>query len=142
MNERSVARFRAGLIFSFLFLLMALLAGRLFWIQVVQHEHYASISRGQHLVREVDPAPRGSFLDRAGRALAARRTLPSVVVDPLHLADPEAAATALAAALSVDRDSLLARIRKGGRFAWVRRAVDDPAAVEAARGPGKGRPAG
>ena len=133
MNERSVARFRAGLIFSFLFLLMALLAGRLFWIQVVQHEHYASISRGQHLVREVDPAPRGSFLDRAGRALAARRTLPSVVVDPLHLADPEAAATALAAALPVHRDPPLARTRMGGRFAGARRAVDAPAAVAAAR---------
>jgi cell division protein FtsI (penicillin-binding protein 3) len=134
VNERSVARFRASLIFSFLFLLLGLLAGRLFFIQVVQHEHYASISRGQHLVREVDPAPRGSFLDRAGRPLATRRSLPSVALDPLHLADPGAAAAALSSALSVDRDALLQRILRGERFAWVRRAVDDPAAVEAVRG--------
>ncbi|MCK6481639.1 MAG: penicillin-binding protein 2 [Planctomycetaceae bacterium] len=134
MKEPVVARFRASLIFSFLFLLLAALAGRLFWIQVVQHDHYASLSRGQHLVREVSRAPRGSILDRAGRPLAARRRLPSVAVDPKFLADPEAAAAALSAALGVDREALLARIRKGSRFAWVRRAVDDPAAVEAVKG--------
>lgn len=131
MEERIVARFRASLLFTFLLSLLGALAVRLFWLQVVDHGRYAAASRSQHLAREKDPAPRGDILDVRGRALATTRRVPSVAVDPSRLRDPEAAATALADALSVDRAALLARlVRPESRFAWVRRAVDDPAALE------------
>jgi cell division protein FtsI/penicillin-binding protein 2 len=140
MEERVVARFRASLVFSFLLVLLAGLSGRLFWIQVVQHGRYMTASNGQHIDREKEQAPRGNILDRRGRVLAESRLLPSVAVDPSLLADPEAAATALAEALDVDRETLAKRLAGGGRYAWVRRAVDDPEALDRVRALKLGKP--
>jgi cell division protein FtsI/penicillin-binding protein 2 len=134
MEERVVVRFRACLVFTFLLAVFAALAGRLFWVQVVEHGTYLAASRDQHLDQEPDLAPRGDILDRLGRPLATSRLLPSVAVDPKHLADREKAALDLGAALGVDPELLRRRFANpASRFAWVRRAVDDPEAVARAR---------
>jgi cell division protein FtsI (penicillin-binding protein 3) len=134
MEERVVSRFRANLVFAFLLSLLGALGLRLFWIQVIRHGSWLEASRNQHLDRDRDPAPRGAILDVRGRELATSRLLTSVAVDPSLVEDREAAATALAEALEVDRDALLRRM--GGprcRFAWVRRGIDDPEAVAKVR---------
>jgi cell division protein FtsI/penicillin-binding protein 2 len=131
MEERIVSRFRASLVFTFLLVLLGALAGRLFWIQVVEHGRYMAASRSQHLEKERDPAPRGAILDARGRELATSRVLTSVAVDPELVEDREQAATALAEAMGVDREALLKRMSAPKcRFAWVRRGVDDPEALD------------
>ncbi len=133
MEEKVVCRFRASLVFTFLLTLLGALTVRLFWIQVVEHGTYLQASRSQHVERAKDLAPRGALLDRRGRELAVSRLLPSVAVDPSRLADPDAAATALAGLLGTDAEALRKRFKPDGRFAWVRRAVDDPAAMDRVR---------
>jgi len=134
MEESAVVRFRACLVFTFLLGVLGALAGRLFWVQVVEHERHLAASRSQHIESEREPAPRGDLLDRHGRPLATSRLLPSVAVDPAHLRDPAEAAVLLAGALGVDPEPLARRLAVPGcRFVWVRRGVDDPDAVARAR---------
>ncbi|HEU4394278.1 MAG TPA: penicillin-binding protein 2, partial [Planctomycetota bacterium] len=134
MNESAVVRFRACLVFTFLLGVLGALAGRLFWVQVVEHETHLAASRSQHIESEKELAPRGDLLDRHGRPLATSRLLPSVAVDPEHLRDRAEAAALLAAALGVEPEPLARRLATPGcRFAWVRRGVDDPEAIARVR---------
>ena len=49
--------------------LMLLLAGRLFYLQVVQHDYYVELSQGNRVRRDPIPASRGLILDRHGTVL-------------------------------------------------------------------------
>ncbi|MFZ2508694.1 MAG: penicillin-binding protein 2 [Steroidobacteraceae bacterium] len=50
--------------------LMLLLAGRTFWLQVMQHEYYAELSQGNRARIEPLPPNRGIIYDRSGRVIA------------------------------------------------------------------------
>lgn len=50
--------------------LILLLAGRAFWLQVLQHEHYAELSQGNRARIEPLPPNRGIIYDRVGRVIA------------------------------------------------------------------------
>ncbi|MHC4922563.1 MAG: peptidoglycan D,D-transpeptidase FtsI family protein [Planctomycetota bacterium] len=133
MEERVVARFRASLVFTFLLMVFGALSGRLFWIQVWNHEAYAKASARQQVERLKVPAARGDLLDRRGRILATSRLVPSLAVDPKVLKAKKIVrpvAAALARVTGVDEARLLRRIVKGHRFAWVKRCIEDPLVVE------------
>ena len=48
----------------------AVLAGRAFWLQVAQHQHYLELSQGNRARIEPLPPNRGIIYDRAGRVIA------------------------------------------------------------------------
>lgn len=50
--------------------LLLLVGLRLFWLQVVEHEHYAGLSQGNRVRIEPLPPDRGLMLDREGRVIA------------------------------------------------------------------------
>ncbi|MGQ0428660.1 MAG: penicillin-binding protein 2 [Gammaproteobacteria bacterium] len=50
--------------------LVLLLSGRAFWLQVLQHDHYLELSQGNRARIEPLPPNRGIVYDRAGRILA------------------------------------------------------------------------
>jgi penicillin-binding protein 2 len=60
------AMFAAGIVVA----LVLLLAGRAFWLQVLQHQHYFELSQGNRARIEPLPPNRGLILDRAGRIIA------------------------------------------------------------------------
>lgn len=60
------AMFAAGIVV----VLILLLAGRAFWLQVLQHQHYFELSQGNRARIEPLPPNRGLILDRAGRVIA------------------------------------------------------------------------
>ncbi len=51
-------------------LLLALVAGRLLWLQVVRYQYYAELSQGNRVRIEPLPPDRGIIYDRKGRILA------------------------------------------------------------------------
>ncbi len=51
-------------------LLVLLLAGRAFWLQVLQHDHYLELSQGNRARIEPLPPNRGLIVDRTGRVIA------------------------------------------------------------------------
>lgn len=63
------------------YLLLLLFAARLWQLQVVQYEQYATRSQGNYLRTETTLAPRGRILDRNGRVIATNR----LAVDLLYL---------------------------------------------------------
>src|SRR5262245_40337040 len=51
-------------------LIAVVLAGRAFWLQVLQHDHYLELSQGNRARIEPLPPNRGIIYDRAGRVIA------------------------------------------------------------------------
>ncbi len=98
-SSRSVRRIRL-LRFS-LVAIFALLAVRLFMIQIVDHAHYARLSVGQ--VREdlVTTALRAGIYDRYGQILAVSRPTSLVIADDFQIAHPGTEARAMSPIVGV-----------------------------------------
>jgi penicillin-binding protein 2 len=68
--EQRIFLQRAMLAAGIVVALVLLLAGRAFWLQVLQHQHYFDLSQGNRARIEPLPPNRGLILDRAGRVIA------------------------------------------------------------------------
>src|SRR5437762_12550332 len=95
----------------------AAIFGKLFYLQVFRHQHYAELAREQQLKIVEVPGPRGSIFDRNGQALAMSVPVDSVYVNPGRLPNLEVTADILAPVLKLDRDQLYTRLKS---------ARDDP----------------
>ncbi|HWS55161.1 MAG TPA: penicillin-binding protein 2, partial [Pyrinomonadaceae bacterium] len=108
---------------------MAVVGGRLAYLQTAQHEWLAERARRQQVRGETLAPVRGLILDRGGRELARTIDVASFFAAPKEVEDVEGAAARLARALDLDETSLAARLRDGreqGRgFVWVARKVSD-----------------
>jgi penicillin-binding protein 2 len=56
-----------------IFLLLAALFARMFWLQVVRHDYFSELSQGNRIRIDPIPPPRGLILDRHGEPLALNR---------------------------------------------------------------------
>ncbi|MEX2149281.1 MAG: penicillin-binding protein 2 [Steroidobacteraceae bacterium] len=63
-------------------LLVLVLSGRAFWLQVVQHAHYLELSQGNRARIEPLPPNRGVIYDRAGRLIA--ENTPAYQLELIH----------------------------------------------------------
>ncbi|HXK12502.1 MAG TPA: penicillin-binding transpeptidase domain-containing protein [Vicinamibacteria bacterium] len=101
---------------------------RLVHLQVLGREFFVQQgARQSERTLNLDPR-RGPILDRSGRPLAVSVDAESLYAVPQDVTDPQAAAAALARALSLDaagRREVLAKLQQRSRaFAWVQRKVD------------------
>jgi cell division protein FtsI/penicillin-binding protein 2 len=103
----------------------ALLAGRLFVVQVVQHEKYRKLANAQHYFTMELPAPRGCILSSDGVELALPVPVKSIHADPKFIEDPVAAAEGLSRVTGVSKAALLERLARQNRFVWIKRRVTD-----------------
>jgi cell division protein FtsI (penicillin-binding protein 3) len=125
-------RRRVILISAFLTVWALVVAGRLFQIQIVRHDHYVTRAAKQQ-ERTLDLAPvRGSIYDRKGRVLAESVVAKSIYADPQAVRDPRDTAKKLAAikALGVSARDLERKLRNGSEFAWIARQVPDEVAAQ------------
>ena len=106
----------------------SVVAFRLVQLQVLSPDDYAARGVAQRLRTVVLPAERGSIFDRNGAELAMSVRQQTVWVNPKQIADPGAAATALAGALGQDRAGVLEQLTKPGTFVYLARQVDDAVA--------------
>ncbi len=68
--EQRVFLQRAAVAAGIVAILLLLLSGRAFWLQVLQHAHYLELSQGNRARIEPLPPNRGVIYDRAGRVIA------------------------------------------------------------------------
>jgi cell division protein FtsI (penicillin-binding protein 3) len=123
-------RARFWLICLFFLSWAILIAGRLFWLQVVRHHEFVErADKQQQRTFEVAPR-RGVLYDRNLRELAITVQVDSIFAVPVEIADKPAAAHALAAIVHSDPDDaqtseeqIAARLDAGRSFAWVARRV-------------------
>ena len=108
---------------------IAAIAGRLYYLQVMRHEHYvAKAARQQQRVIKLDP-PRGTIYDARGRELAVSVQVDSAWRCRPRSRDPAATARELAQACSGStRRSSRRELARDREFIWVARKLDPPVA--------------
>jgi cell division protein FtsI (penicillin-binding protein 3) len=115
---------RLAPIFVMLVVLLAGIATRLVWVQVVEARSLARLAERQR-VRELVLSPkRGAIFDREGEPLAIRNDAKTIYAVPGLIKDATGTADALAGALGGDRQTYLKQLRRSGSFAYVARKVD------------------
>ncbi|MCE9581196.1 MAG: penicillin-binding protein 2 [Planctomycetes bacterium] len=112
-------KFDAG--FAFFACLFAALGVRLWAIQVRGHATAVAEQDAQAWALEETPSARGDIIDRNGQTLAISKQVPSCFADPKFVEDRDEAVTKLAAALSLDRAAVQAKLDSGKRFVWIKR---------------------
>jgi penicillin-binding protein 2 len=73
-------RMRLRMVQALVLLLLAILAVRLYVLQIINGRHYAEIAENQRVRLLPIPAPRGAILDRNGRQLVDSRPIYSVIL--------------------------------------------------------------
>ena len=73
-------RMRLRMVQALVLLLLAVLAVRLYVLQIINGRHYAEIAENQRVRLLPIPAPRGAILDRNGRQLVDSRPIYSIIL--------------------------------------------------------------
>lgn len=96
-------------------------AGRLFWLQVMDSSRMSAMAAEQRLRTLTLPAHRGSILASDGTELAISMDTQTVYASPREMKDPVAAAQALAPILAIDTGKLQARLTGDSGFVYLAR---------------------
>lgn len=100
------------------------LTGRLAFIQIVNSSEYQEKAMEQWTKDVKIPSKRGIIYDRNGKKLAISATAYEIIVNPAEVKDQEAVATALSAALQMDKAALLEKISKKQASVTIKKKVD------------------
>jgi cell division protein FtsI (penicillin-binding protein 3) len=101
---------------------------RLVLLQVKDASALQALARDQRLRDVPLPAARGSILDRNGDELAMSLPAKGVFADPQLVKNPQAEAGALAQTLNLKYTDVYRALTGSGRFGFIARGVDLPAA--------------
>src|SRR3982751_1863326 len=103
---------RVGTIQVIAFVLLTILGGRLYYLQVVKGEYYSDRAENQRIRLIPIPAPRGAIFDRNGKILVDSRPTFNVTFarEPIKTVDPLTRLEDYSLGLSVDRQYLLERL--------------------------------
>ncbi len=113
------------ILLGFLFLgAWAVIGFRLFQVQVVRAEEYATQARAQRITtRELAP-DRGTIFDRESRELAVSIDATSVYANPQQVTDPYVTATLIGGLLGLDVNELKNDLEGDGSFVFVARQLE------------------
>jgi cell division protein FtsI (penicillin-binding protein 3) len=120
---------RSRLIVAMVALAFLVLIGRAFYIQVVNADFFQMQGERRFAHTLKLQASRGNILDRNGALLAGSVPAPSIWMIPRDFQATPQQRQALARLLRLRPEDLQDRIEAGGRFAWLRRQVDDDVAA-------------
>jgi cell division protein FtsI/penicillin-binding protein 2 len=107
---------RARLMLRILAVWGVLIFGRMVYLQVIQHKHYATLADSQQIKMVEIPAHRGAIYDRTGHALALTIPTEKVVVNPSKIKDFGVAAGILSSVLGLEEKKLYEELRR--RAGW------------------------
>src|ERR1700691_2177538 len=99
--EQHLFRVRTIAVGIIALLLVLLVVGRLFYLQVLHYSHYATLAEGNRLRPELITPPRGLIFDRNGVPLAENRPSYELLVVPEQVADLNATLMALSQIVSL-----------------------------------------
>jgi cell division protein FtsI (penicillin-binding protein 3) len=119
---------RPGVLLALLLALLAVVAGRLTYIQIVQAKGLSATAAQQRLRDLAIPARRGSIFDREGQPLAVTTDAKTIYAVPSQVKDATATASAIARVLGGEAADYLKRLKRTGSFSYLARKVDLPRA--------------
>jgi stage V sporulation protein D (sporulation-specific penicillin-binding protein) len=115
---------RVGSLFLMLAVVTLFLMGRLFWVQVVQNEHYQKLALDQRLYPVPVDARRGTIRDVKGRELAVSVSADAVYAVPADVDDPLETAKQVSRILGIDVETVRQRLTQPQATVWIDRRVD------------------
>lgn len=116
------------------FILLAIV--RLFFLQVINHQHYLALAEGQHgFSREFLPARGRIFFQDLKKPselspLAVNQDIFTVAANPKMIVEPSRAAYVLAKKLGADETEIKAKLVKDSRYEVIKKQVSASAAEE------------
>ncbi|MDP6711307.1 MAG: penicillin-binding protein 2 [Nitrospinaceae bacterium] len=122
MNQNSL-KGRLILVSILFALFGAGIVGRLFFLQVMQHDDLVSRSEKQHQRTVEIHYGRGSVFDRNMNELATNIKVESVYATPQEVVDKKRAARVLAKALNLNHKSIYKKLNSKRHFVWLKRQV-------------------
>jgi cell division protein FtsI (penicillin-binding protein 3) len=95
--------------------------GKLFYLQILQHEELWSQSERQYIRKVKTSRERGKILDRNLVDLAANVEVDSVYINPRSIVDKQKTANTLSEVLGLSYRSTLKKVSSKKKFVWVKR---------------------
>ncbi len=120
---------RMPLLLTGMVVLFVVLTFRLFFIQIIQHQHLTTLAlKQQERTVQIQPA-RGNIYDRHGQPLALNRHVTSFFAVPAEVSRPVQTARQLGALLGISPQRLSRRFKSKKAFVWIKRKVSDDVAA-------------
>ena len=110
MYEFEEQRWRLYALLSVIAVFILVLASKLFYIQVIQHDYYSSFAKKEHWRKEIIPARRGTIFDINGHELATSVTFESLYAITNEITNPEKIAKVLAPIINEPEQELIAKL--------------------------------
>jgi len=111
--DREAFEHRLAVLFSIVGVLFAVLAIRLWQVQVVQGDHFSRLSEENRLRVTSVAAPRGLIVDRLGRPLVSNRPAFTVALLPMEFARPQQEIPLIARLLGIEPAEVAQRLADG-----------------------------
>lgn len=122
---------RVPVFIVFLSLWVAILVGKLYVIQIQNHDYLSKIALNQHVEEIKIRLNRGIITDRNGNNLVLNQRYFSVYIRPDEILDHERVLQVLTQVLPISRRSVEDKLKSAKPFVWVKRKALNP--VEAQR---------
>lgn len=119
---------RINVILSILFLFAAAIIGRLVFLQIISHDFYLALARGQQKIFTDVVGERGEiFFQNHDSPVATTKTYFLVYASPNEIAseDKESAAKAIGEALDLDYDFVLQKLQKDSLYDVIKEGVEE-----------------
>ncbi|MDD5644637.1 MAG: penicillin-binding protein 2 [bacterium] len=104
---------------------LVFLLGRLFYLQVQEHEKYFRKAEIQQKNNSQIEPRRGFIFDRNRKILAMSVESQSLFADPFFIKDPAETSLVLSGILGLDAEDLKKKLESGKRFVWIKRKLDN-----------------
>lgn len=106
MHESGEYRWRVFVVAAIILTCLGLIVAKLFYLQVIQHDHYLAMAKEERWRYEEIPAERGTILDRNGHALATSVFYDALYAEPSLIEDANEVAEQLAPVIGEPADKL------------------------------------
>lgn len=118
-NDHTILDVRRGTVFYILAVLFAILGLRLFYLQVIRHQHYSNLALSNRLHRERVVAPRGFIRDRNGVKLVVNTPVYQINILPNRIEDKQSRLGLACEWLGIDVEELRENVTE-----WLERYPD------------------
>ena len=120
-SNMNTKNWRINIILLFLFFFSAAIMGRLFYIQIIKHNYYLALAKGQQGFLEEVTAPRGEvFFINKTQQLAINKDQYLAFISPKNIENQEEVAEKLAEIFDLDKDLILEKIKKDTLYELIK----------------------
>ncbi|PIS17474.1 MAG: hypothetical protein COT59_00435 [Candidatus Nealsonbacteria bacterium CG09_land_8_20_14_0_10_42_14] len=119
---------RINLVILFVFLFAAAIISRLIFLQIIQHDLYSALAKGQQIIFKNYQGDRGKiFFQNHDLPIATNKTSPFLYLSPNEIPAEEKENTSqvLAGLLNLDQDFILEKTQQDNLFALVKDKLSD-----------------